>query len=85
MHSGIIKIATTTRRELQHHHHHNTTRTSTKKERKEGERIKVTKLRKRERESGREIESVKMARMNQWANSFSPFKSLPSIKEKIFV
>ena len=57
MHNNIITIIETTRRESQYHHHHNTTQVSTKKERKGvGERIKVTKWRKkRER---REIESV---------------------------
>ena len=57
MHSIIITTIATTMRELQHHRHHNTTRVSTKKERKEGERIKVTKWRKK-KESRREIESV---------------------------
>ena len=48
MHSIIITIVVTTKGELQHHHY--TTRVSTKKERKEWERIKVTKIEKKEAE-----------------------------------
>ena len=48
VHSIIITIVVTTKEELQHHHH--TTRVSTKKERKEWERIKVTKIEKKEAE-----------------------------------
>ena len=43
VHSIIIATIAIIRRELQHHCHHNTTRVSIKTERKEGERIKVTK------------------------------------------
>ena len=46
VHSIIITIVVTTKGELQHHHY--TTRVSTKKERKEWERIKVTKIEKKE-------------------------------------
>ena len=57
MHSIIIATVVTTKRELQHHDH--TTRVSAKKERKEWEKIKVTKIeKKRSKGSGREIESV---------------------------
>ena len=48
VHSIIITIVVTTKGELQHHHY--TTRVSTKKERKEWERIKVTKIEKKEAE-----------------------------------
>ena len=46
MHSKIIAIVATIRSELQHRH--NTTRVRTKKERKEWERIKVTKQERKE-------------------------------------
>ena len=56
MHINIITTIATFRKESRHHHHHNTTRASIKEERKEWERIKVTKNgEKRER---KEIESV---------------------------
>ena len=47
--SIIIAIVATMRKELQQDHYHNTIRVSTKKERKEWERIKVTRRRKKKR------------------------------------
>ena len=52
MHNRGITTVVTTKRELQHHHH--TTRVSTKKERKKWERIKVTKIEKKEAEDQEE-------------------------------
>ena len=52
MHIKGMATVVTTKRELQHHHH--TTQVSTKKERKEWERIKVTKTEKKEVEDQEE-------------------------------
>ena len=60
MHSIIITTVATTMRELQHHRHHNTTRVSTEKERKVGERIKVTKWREKKRIKKRNRECRKV-------------------------
>ena len=72
MHSNIITTIVTSIRESYHHHHHNTTRASIKKERKEWERIKVTKRRGKKR---KEVGSVEWQTCTNRLITFLPLKA----------
>ena len=80
MNSNTTTTIATSRGESLHYHHHNTTRASIEKERKEWERIKVTKNgEKRER---KEIRSVERQACTNRPIPSLPLKAYPLLRIK---
>ena len=80
MHSNNTITVVITKKESQHHHY--TTQVSTKKERKEGERIKVAKKRERSKGSGRERESIEWQACTNRLFPSLPLKDYPLLRIK---